>query len=675
MNVETKRSYSAEEIKSEVRQTLVQLNELTRTQSDFNQFVETVLGKVVALTGAHGALLWQTNVQGQLQITHATGNRVKEVVPDSEQHGHLVMEVIAKETPLGLTSEAVVVAGESKKSVKNTTPFLLLFAPIHNRKKICCGTIELLQRSDITASAQDGYLNFLGQISKLFPRWHEQQDLRRLSNKETTWSTKMNFVTEVHRSIELKETTFALANEVRRLLNCDRVSIALWNGRKCKVDSISSQDKFDNRSNVVRKLGNVATNCVSADTPLWLIGNTEGLAPNLAKQVNDYLDESHSRTFIVVPLMDRPKVDSDQSDQTRRHLQPKKLGAMVIEYFDTEVAQNQVAEDYELVKVQSELALANAERHTTIFMQPILQKVGWLQQLLFRDHRVKTWLGIGALVATILFLCFFKVDHRMKVHGVLQPVVRRDIHTITEGNMEQLFVDHGDKVKKNDKLFELKSFNLDFQISDVEWKINHADSEINFNSAQLGRGRLTPEEKISIGEKKKSLLQQKKDLNEQLKLLKKRRDALVVRSQIDGTIVTWDAKNRLEDKPFGANAYVLTVADKDGEWQLEMKVPEGKVGYISGALVDNDGEPLDATYHIATNPSKKLNGQLIRVAERAEVGQSGQKEFRAIVTSDPNSREGLRFGVGVTARINCGKRPIGFVWTYQIVDYLRTWFF
>ncbi len=675
MNVESKRNYSADEIKSEVRQTLVQLSELTRTQSDFNQFVETVLGKVVTLTGAHGALLWQTNGQGQLQITHATGDRVKEVVPDSEQHGHLVLEVIAKETPLGLTSEAVVVAGESKKSVKNTTPFLLLFAPIHNRKKVCCGTIELLQRSEITQSAQDGYLNFLGQISKLFPRWHEQQDLRRLSNKETTWSTKMNFVTEVHRSIELKETTFALANEVRRLLNCDRVSVALWNGRKCKVDAISSQDKFDNRSNVVRKLGNVATNCVSADTPLWLVGNTEGLAPNLAKQVNEYLDESHSRTFVVVPLMDRPKIDSDQSDQTRRHLKPKKLGAMIIEYFDTEVEQSQVAEDYELVKVQSELALANAEKHTTIFMQPILQKVGWIQQLLFRDHRVKTWVGVGALLAVVLFLCFFKVEHKMKVHGVLQPVIRRDIHTMSDGQMVAFFVDHGDQVKVGDQLFQQKSVNLELQVSDVENQINSAEREIQYNTVQLSKGRRTPEEMAMIPAKISSLEEQKQDLKHQLSLLAARQEALVVCSKIDGTVVTWDAKNRLEGKPFGANAYVLTVADNDGEWQLEMKIPEGKVGYISGAFVDNDGKPLEATYHIATNPSKKLHGQLIRVAERAEVGQSGQKEFRAVVTADPSSREGLRFGVGVTARVHCGKRPIGFVWTYQIVDYLRTWFF
>ena len=142
MNVESKRNYSADEIKSEVRQTLVQLSELTRTQSDFNQFVETVLGKVVTLTGAHGALLWQTNGQGQLQITHATGDRVKEVVPDSEQHGHLVLEVIAKETPLGLTSEAVVVAGESKSRLRIRLPSCCFLRPFITGKKFAVAPLS-----------------------------------------------------------------------------------------------------------------------------------------------------------------------------------------------------------------------------------------------------------------------------------------------------------------------------------------------------------------------------------------------------------------------------------------------------------------------------------------------------------------------------------------------------
>ena len=140
----------------------------------------------------------------------------------------------------------------------------MLFSPVYNRAKKCCGTLELLQRGDISPAAQEGYLRFLSQIALLFQRWHEQQNLAKLTENADKWHEKIEFITEVHRSIDPAETAFAIANESRRLLNCDRVSVAKWNGRRCKVTAISSQDRFDNRANVVRKLGYVATSSVSA---------------------------------------------------------------------------------------------------------------------------------------------------------------------------------------------------------------------------------------------------------------------------------------------------------------------------------------------------------------------------------------------------------------------------
>ena len=675
MNVEPKRSYTADEIKSEVRKTLVQLRDVARTQSDFNQFVQTVLGKIVGLTGDHGAVLWQLDGQGQPKVTHAIGNRVREIAPESEQHGKLVTEVIAKETPLGLASQAVVVAGETQESITNSTPFLLLFAPIHNRKKVCCGTIELLQRNEIPKSAQDGYLNFLGQISVLFPRWHEHQDLRRLSNKESTWGSKMQFVTEVHRSIQLKETAYAIANEARRLLNCDRVSVARWVGRKCKVTAISSQDKFDNRANVVRKLGVVATNCLASDTEIWLTGNTDDIAPVLASKINDYLDESHSRTFVVIPLLDRPRVDSDQSDQTRRLSKPKKLGALIVEYFDTEVSRQQINDDYELARTQSELAMANAERHGTIFMQPILQRVGWIQQLLFRDHRVKTFLALCALVLGILFLCFFKVEHKMKVHGVLQPVNRSDIHTIAEGVITELLVAQDELVEPGQPLFRQKNFDIEMQVSEYEGRIVTTQAEIEQNKRQRGSPQLTQADRQALAETVRALEVRKETYERSLEKLKEKQASLNVSSDIRGTVITWNAKKRLEGKPFAANKPVMTIADYEGDWHLELKIPQGKIGYINAAYQENPDEPLKIDYQIATNPSEKLAGKLIDISQRAEVGQSGNPEFRAIGSADLENRDSLKPGVGVTARVHCGMQPIGHVWTYQIIDYFRTWFF
>ena len=129
-----------------------------------------------------------------------------------------------------------------------------------------------------------------------------QQGVATVGQRSDKWAEKMEFISEVHRSIDFKETAYAIANESRRVLGADRVSVGRWNGKKCKILSISSQDRFDNRANVVRKLGNVATASVGADSTFWVTGSTDHIAPEVARKINDYLDESHSRTLAVIRL-------------------------------------------------------------------------------------------------------------------------------------------------------------------------------------------------------------------------------------------------------------------------------------------------------------------------------------------------------------------------------------
>ena len=49
-------SQNADKIKEEVRQVIRRLTELSQTQEDFDQFCAEVLGRLVDITGAHGAL-------------------------------------------------------------------------------------------------------------------------------------------------------------------------------------------------------------------------------------------------------------------------------------------------------------------------------------------------------------------------------------------------------------------------------------------------------------------------------------------------------------------------------------------------------------------------------------------------------------------------------------------
>ena len=661
---------NVEHIRTELRQAIRHLSELSRSDSSFDEFCQQVLTRVVKLTGAHGALLWQAPIGGQPRITHKTGAPNFVLKVDDQLHQDVVLEVIEKKTPLGIESESL--RSEKISDDVPGTNCLMLFSPVHNRKKEVCGAIELLQRNDISLGAKEGYLKFLDRIAELFQRWHEHHDLARLSYNAENASTTMDFVTEVHRSIDFSETAFAIANESRRVLNSDRVSFAHWNGSKCKVVSVSSQDRFDNRSNVIRKLGNLATASVKGNVPIWVTGDTEGLPPEIIKRLNDYLDESHCRTIAVLPLLKRPDEQTELEFKPSQRKKPKKLGALIVEYFDSDVTQDKVSDQIALVQNHAEIATANSLEHSQIFLRPVWKRMGDVSHFLFRDHYAKTMTALVALALFTLYLIFFPAELKMRVSGVMQPEQRRNIFTLTEGIVKQVNVDQGDQVAAGATLLELVDPDLEIAREESRGKLEVLEKEIEAMDAQVSRSgqRNEQQDQISMWGHVQQLKSQRVNLNNRLKLIETKMSMHKITSPIAGTVVTWDARKRLTDLPVGRKQFVMAIADFEGDWVAELRIPQHQVGYVAAAVAKSD-EPLDVEFRVATNPNKLIMGKLIRLADRTDPGQSGVPEFRAIVSADTSELEDLRPGAGLTAKIHCGETSTGFVWFYQVVDWLR----
>lgn len=722
-------------IRDEVRRTIQQLNEMATTERNFDRFCDTVLRRVVNITGAHGALFWQINGDRKPQLTHQSGKHPSKTASQllaegNEKHTRAVLEVVDKELPMGLKSDEFTSADSQSDDAdqQRDESFLMLFSPIYNRTKKCCGTLELLQRGDISPQAQEGYLRFLTQVSKLFLRWSEEQnaakprtaqpqssqrptqaaqanirtpqssvpavpgpvvqqpiqipsatvaqDGQTQHQKTTSWNDRLEFISEVHRSIEKTETCYSIANEARRLLGCDRVSVGTWNGSKVKITAISSQDRFDNRANVVRLLSNVATASVSADSEFWITGSTEGMAPEVARKINEYLDESHSRTLAVIPLFARPPETPDLEMKSRRKEETKKLGVIIFEYFDADVPEAQIEDTSRLIVNQSQLALENARKHGEIFLLPLWQKLGWLQKFLFRDHYSKTMTGLGCLAFFILLLFFFPKELKMKVDGVLHPTVRRTIFAQTEGVIRQIMINERQDVTSGEKLLQLENRDLDIQILDSESQLKLLDVQISNASAKLSAGQRDPLERADISQSIEQFEKQKEAIEAQLELMYEKKSFLTISSPIAGTIITPQPRRRYQDFPVTPNLALLEVADLGGPWQLELKIPQGKVAYIDRAFKNNGGQPLDVVFKIGTDPNLNLKGTVANIDQRAVPSETGAPDFRAIVEIDSSQlaklKEELRSGAGATAKIECGTHALGFVWFYQIYDFMRT---
>lgn len=671
---------NADKIKEEVRQVIRRLTELSQTQEDFDQFCAEVLGRLVEITGAHGALFWQITGNGVPKLTHHSGkaphDQAREILsPENEQHGRAILDVVRQKMPVGLMSEAFTGKADPSTTPKANaeSPFLMLFSPVLNRQEDPVGAVELVQRGDISPQAQEGYLRFLTQIAALFQRWHERQDVAQVANRSEKWTEKMEFISEVHRSIDFKETAYAIANEARRVLGADRVSVGRWNGRKCKILSISSQDRFDNRANVVRKLGEVASASVGADSTFWVTGSTDEIAPEVARKINDYLDESHSRTLAVIPLAVRPP-DVPDLEMDKRNKKVRKLGAIVLEYFDDDVSEDKIRDDCQLIVEQSQLALDNARKHGEVFLQPVLKKIGWLQQTLFGDHLKKTITALVALGLLTLAMIFLPWELKMKVSGVLHPKVRQHVYSETRGIIQAVAFEDGDEVTKGQLLIHMIDYDREQRIEAQRSAKQRLETQVDESYRILGR---LPDAQQDAGQAELSRLKAELEATNRMIThdVHRNQEVANVESPIDGTIITWNPQQRLKGLVVEPNQTLVTVADLSSGWQLEVNIPHNKVGYVDKALeaASDGGDPVIAEFALSTNPSNTYSGELTRVSVRPHTDEGGIQMYRGIIKVDPEDLDvkELRHGAGVTVKVHCGKVPLYKSCFHQIIDWIQ----
>ena len=87
----------------------------------------------------------------------------------------------------------------------------------------------------------------------LFNRNHQ---LRQMVSQEQVWLQLEAFAQKIHASLNPTEVAYLVANEGRRLVEADRVSVAVREGKKSQVKAISGADVVEKRSNLVQRWAN-----------------------------------------------------------------------------------------------------------------------------------------------------------------------------------------------------------------------------------------------------------------------------------------------------------------------------------------------------------------------------------------------------------------------------------
>ncbi len=661
-----------EKTRQQIRDLVNKISFLAKQQPAPDDFFSTFLNHVVEALAAVGGAVWLQGEDGVLQLQHQVRLRETELMntPETQQqHGQLLHSVIRQNEAMLMPPHS----GGDADMAGNPSQYLLVLCPTKNEDHEPLGVVEIFQRPTAGPTTQRGYLRFLAQMCDIASDYLKTRKLREFSDRQAMWSRLETFTRQAHSTLHPREAAFTIANEGRRLIECDRVSLGIARGKKCKIEAISGQDVFDNRSNTVRLLNNLATAVIATGEPMWYSGDTTDLAPQVEKALQAYVDDSHSKSIGVLPLL-RPLDESEEhAEKEDRQSQEPPLGALIIEQIEDSTQHEGMMRRVNVVAEHSALALANALDHHGLFLMPVWRTLGNATFILKARMLPKTLAVLAVIAVLAACLLLIPYDFDLEGRGTLEPQDRRDVFAGIDGVVMDVEVHHGDFVSDGQLLANMRNVDMEVALTSLEGQ--RAEALERFNSTHsmlLGENKLTPVDQNRLRGEMSQLKQNLASLKSQIDLQLAKSKQLEIHSPMAGQVITWDVHDRLIHRPVQRGQMLMTVANGEGPWQLEVRMPEDRMGYITRsnrAFTDNQR----VTFILATDPGTSYQGVVREIHYTAEVrGEEGNTVLIKVDFDKSQLEELLRPGATVIAKVHCGRESLGFVLFHDVYEFIQS---
>lgn len=660
---------------------VARLSEMDLTPSDYyGEFLQRVLTAVAAPAGA----VWVRTPQGHLQLQYQINLRqvgLDKSEADRQSHGDLLRQAAQQMRPMLIPPHSSTGdTEEGKPGPGNPTDYMILLAPIIVDKQIA-GLVEVWQDADRNPNAQRGFLQFLVRMAELASSYTRNHQLRQMIGQQQIWTQLEAFARQIHGSLNPTEVAYQVANEGRRLIDCDRVTVAQRLGKRTHVEAISGADVVEKRSNLVRLMCKLCDKVLVWGEKLLYSGTKdEGLPPDVLHALDAYLAESNSKLLVVLPLKDERESDSKKPPRS----------AMLMECFDPSSTQEQLLARLEVVGRHATSALYNAAEHKRIPMRFLWRPLAKMQEGLGGKARAITYGVVAGVVLLLGAMIFVPYPLKMDAKGQLLPQERRYVYSPKEGRILEFKVQKGDDVTQEQPLVEMYEVELHTQMLKLMSEIEGADQQIRAHDAEYQKAP-DPTNRLKISADRQSAEVNRKNKARELEALTKNTNAdpsnpghFFLLAPLSGRVLNGDFQEQLTNRSVKPNEPILRVGNKDGRWEIQLKIPQKHIGQVKYAFERAKTDELDVDILLLSQPTRTFKGKLARhdIAGEAAPNRDENNEAEPIVLAsvridgdgiDPDKllpQEYLLTGTEVHAKIRCGNRALGYSLFYGVWEFM-----
>jgi multidrug efflux pump subunit AcrA (membrane-fusion protein) len=426
------------------------------------------------------------------------------------------------------------------------------------------------------------------------------------------------------------EASMAVASELAGRLQCERVSIGLFENNDVRLHTISNSTQHVTQQNLVK--------CIEA-AMLEAIDQQETLLfpprPNsyYSTQEHDALIRQHLGEYIcTVPLVVNEVV----------------TGAVM---FERQGLAGEFNDETKESCEQLASLFAPILHYRRLNDRPIIEKLKESTSGLFANIFGHGYLGtklITSIIAGVLVTTYFMPwDYRISANAILEGEIERVITAPEEGYLKEASVRPGDIVEAGATLATLDD--RDLQLEKLKWtgKLKQVSKEY--------REALATHEQSQIGILRSQLGQ----AEAQLEILEHKLSRIVISSPISAVIVSGDFTRAL-GSPVERGQVLYKVSPLEN-YRIVLQVDESDVSEVT---VGMKGE---LTLSAAAEETFEMEVVKITPVSTAENGIN-YFQVEASLASTPDF---LRPGMQGIGKIEIGERQLFWVWTHKAVDWIR----
>ncbi|WP_439621339.1 hypothetical protein [Gemmata sp.] len=679
------------------------------------EFYEQFLNRALAAIEAPAGAVWLRTPQGFLQV--ACQLNLDKVGLDAKRggrqcHNEVLRQVFqaAPPRPVILEPNGRLAPGPGEPGAvppANLTDHFALFAPIVTADKQSLGVLEVFQNPSHDPRMYPAFLNYAFQMAGYASQYHQFITARSGSGTERTFVQIEAFARLVHSTLNPTEVAYHVANEGRKLIECDRLCVGVRHARsKVTVEAVSGADVVEKASTHVRRMRHLMEAVLQWGEPLVFKGSKDaGLPPAVAESLDEYLHESQPKLLVVQPIRDEREKDATRPARS----------VVLLESFNPPENTEPIVQRLDVIARHSAPALYNAAQMHRVPLKFLWWPLAKLQEGVGGKARF-----IGLSVAVLLLvvtvaMVLVPYPLRMEAKGQLLPVEIAQVFPPRTGVVREIRAQPGHTVSPRFELVSLYDPELGSKYGEAKDKYELSVRLIEVLTPQLQDATLNASEKVAL---RKELVSAESD----------RDSAKAVMESLDRqynggrpayrpgwfrafapefdptrgrpvgtshwTVLSDDRREGLLGKTVKPEQELLRLGNLQGPWQIELKIPQRNIGQILRAFADPEYskvEPgtgrqyLDVDVLLASLPDQSYLGRLYRsdVSAQAVPNKTDNDEAEPVVTAyvklnlddfpadrkiDPRQ---FTTGLEVRTRVRCGDHALG----YSMFHGVWEWFY